>query len=117
MCVYAKSKPDISFFHRDHFVINDTLLAGCVPMDIDGDNEHESNNEDSRTLLGCVGEDKKVGGVVAPGDCWNDFTKYSSVTLKAIVRKKCFSKSVMFGFIRQIEAPDKIVPLKINNRL
>ena len=108
VCPFSTSRPDIVFFHRENFCVADTLLMGCVPMEIESDDS--DNTEEQSTLLGFTGEDKR-GGSNFSQLIAGVFLVLSDSGLKAINRGSFFNRAIVFGMHRDLSS--KVVPVKL----
>ena len=57
LCRFSTSKPDMVFYKKDQFIVEESLVGGVCPMEVDGPSELPSptTDETSNTFLGGLG--------------------------------------------------------------
>ena len=97
LCKYGTSKPDFCFYHKNNFAINECVAAALV-TDCDDD-----LNESPFVPYGTAGEDKNEGYGYSQAIAAMVLLA-TRIGKEAILKKRFFSKAVMFSVIREVKS-------------
>lgn len=107
ICAFATSKPDVTFYRRTKFVVDNAIIGGVICMETDDpadDNEDGKWPYSPRFLWRGQERHQERHQMSRPGNCFNRFEPEP--------QGYCKTKTVIFGFERIVDT-NLVSPVRV----